>query len=441
MFFQTYCIKPHYFIYFAFKFTGRRMSDNKCRYRMIQFARGFIITLVGLIIILNSCSEDPQILSKNIFDPSTQGTLKDTVLYAIQDTTYRVKSIVDTRFSSRLFVGEYQGVQARPIMRFVDLPQNAEILSGKIRFITDGVLGAENQPAFTVTAHPVLNYWLSNQDSVWDNPEDNFDPNLILGEMDITPVANDTLYLNLNTEGLNRFTFWADTSNQDENYGMILNFSQATFLKYLGSINSSIYPQLVYTYRLPGDTTVAEDSLAVTFDAFIYSGNINMQGGLNYASTLFAHATLLKFDLQDLIDSYPDGIVINSANLEIPVDRSNSLFDPIFGAELQILALTSSLDNPTVKIDSTQNVVIQLSQWSEDSSYLEVRAGEDRQYLARGIIQKQVSNTDSLQGILIQFRDLTKFYSYIAFTKRKEPQAALRPRLKLTFWIPPTTRF
>jgi len=408
---------------------------------MIQFGRRFIITLVGLIIILNSCSEDPQKLTKNIFDPSTQGTLKDTVLYAIKDTTYQVKSIVDTRFSSRLIIGEYQGIKARPIIRFANLPQGAEILSGKIRFISDGILGADNQTAFTVTAHPVLNYWLTNLDSVWNNPEDNFDPNVTLGELDITPIANDTLYLNLNTEGLNRFTLWADTTNQEENYGMILDFSQATFLKYFGSVNSPTNPQLFYTYRLPEDTTQIEDSLSVTFDAFIYSGSINTQSGLNYTSTLFAHATLLKFDLQGFLTAYPDGIVINTANLEIPVNRNNSLFDPVYGPELQILSLLSPIDNPSVEVDSTQNVVIQLSQWSADSTYLEVRSEEDRQYLARGIIQKQVSNSDSLQGILIQFRDLTKFYSYIAFTKRKEPSAADQPRLKLTFWIPPTTRF
>lgn len=417
------------------------MSVNNGRYRMVQFGKRLIFSLIGFIIVINSCSEDPQKLSKNIFDPSTQGILKDTLLYAIQDTTYRVKSIVDTRFSSRIFVGEYQGIKTRPILRFVDLPENAEFLSGQIRFISDGVLGADNQTAFTVTAHPVLNYWLTNLDSVWNNPEDNFDANVNLGELEITPVANDTLYLNLNAEGLNRFTLWADTSNQEENYGFILDFSQATFLKYFGSINSPIYPQLFYTYRLPGDTTVVEDSLAVTFDAFIYAGSFTTQSGLNYASTLFTHATLLKFDFQGFLTAYPDGIVINTANLEIPIDRANSLIDPVYGPELRILSLRSSITDPRIEIDSTQSVVIQLSQWSEDSTYLEIKAGEDRQYLARGIIQKQVSNSDSLQGILIQFRDFTKFYSYIAFTKRKEPNPVNRPRLKLTFWVPPTTRF
>ena len=98
----------------------------------------FMVSVVAIAIFPN-CSEVPLELTDNIIDPESGGVVKDTTLFAIEDTTYLINSEVGTESSARLLIGRYEGFEARPIIRFTDyssIPDSADIQDAKIYMIS-----------------------------------------------------------------------------------------------------------------------------------------------------------------------------------------------------------------------------------------------------------------------------------------------------------------
>lgn len=411
-----------------------------------------LILLILMLAMLIGCSEDPVALEKNIYNPDIQGTLKSDTLYATKDTTYLVNTKVNTGFSSRLLVGQYRGLKARPVFRFTNfdsVPDSAQIQGAKVRLTIRGIAGPTTSPSFPVSAFPVQNKWENNLDSI------NYDHTTSLGDTLVTASPTDSLlYIEMNNLGIEKVNFWSDTANPDENYGMILDFDpgMANFIRYFSSINSSDDPSLIVFYTLPDTSGTFSDTISATFDTYIYDGSLFFipNSDLNYVSTLIAYNTLLQFDLEGFHQKYPEGTVINSANLQITVNRDSSLINPGFDVRnLEILKLTTQIDNQEVVADSTNGLFAGISQWIEDT--LETKREEDRRRLAQNFIQAQLRNLESPHGMIISFIDVvdpnTKisnekdFYSYLGFYSSENPVKQVRPRLILTFWVPPRPRF
>ncbi len=410
----------------------------------------FVGLLLSVIMVLG-CSEDPIQLEDNILNNNTQGTLKDTTLYPIIDTTFAGKTEVSTRFSNAMLLGSFDGVETRPIFTFTDLfgiPDTAIFQSAKVRLISTGIIGGANKQPFQVTAFPVINKTPDNLDSAWNNFRNNIDQTVPLSDpVTITPDTTDTLTFDLNANGLDRVKFWSDTANLDQNNGMILDFQSSNFIKGFSTSNVSVFPAIILEYTFPNDDTVNHDTLTANLDAYIYQGEIpnppnssppNKENKLNFTSTLIIYRTLLKFDLEGFWAQFPQGVVINSANLQMPVDRGNSLLPSDFSPVLNILPLTGNIKNKdSVEVDTNAVGQILLNQWNEDSTQLDIAANTDRQQLAQQIIQDQLRNLDSPHGLSVEFRSKSNFYAYIAFYDRKQKLT----RLNLTYWIPPKPRF
>jgi len=189
------------------------------------------------------------------------------------------------------------------------------------------------------------------------------------------------------------------------------------------------------------DTTVITDSTFVTLDAFIYSGSIPNIPGRDYASTLQVYRTLLKFELKSFLAKFPQGVLINSANLQMPIDTVHSLVDTTLGTFLQLRRIISPFNPDSVVVDSSSTLTIPFRQRSDDRTYVEVASSSYRQNLAQNYIQNQLRNIEDPYGILVEFSTFIDTYSYFSFYKRNDANPALRPRLILTYWIPPSPRF
>lgn len=420
------------------------MNMNKMRKTAVSL---FLVGLVALML-LNACSDNPVALENNLDNPLVGKDVIDTTLYAIMDTTYMISSKLNNQFSKRLAIGIYKGFEARPILRFTkNLPDGAIFTSARIQFKSDGFLSDGNPAAFTATAFPVQSVWISNLDSVWSDYTQNFDNTNPLGEIEINPSQSDTFSLKLNAAGLEFLSVWADTNRADENGGMILDFSQANYLQYLTSINvdvdptSVVEPMLIFDYHTASDPATQTDTTSATFDAYVYSVEIPVLPERDYVSSQVNYSTLLKFDLEGLLAKYPQGIDIVSANLQLPVDRQNSLFDAENPLEMSVQKLLSDIDSKSVKVDSSFQYVMNFSQWSADSSYMEIVSGDERQRFARFVIQSQLGGLLTSSGLVVDFNDKSTSYSYVAFYKRETVNKELAPRLVLTFRIAPSSRF
>jgi hypothetical protein len=403
---------------------------------------------------LISCSENPHQLTVNILNSEIPGIIKDTTLFAVQDTSYQVRTKVNTQYSYRLLLGNSYNFEARPILRFTSyltVPDSAMVDSAKIQLFAAGSISSETPTSFNSTLYPVLNIWTSNVDSVWSDYLQNIDRNKPLGQSQINPSDSIDYIFTLNSDGIDLVKVWADTATDpNNNFGVLVDFEQADFLQYLYAINSGKDPQLIISYHLPSDTAVYGDTLNGTYDAFVYQGTIPKIADRNYVSTLLVNHTLLKFELAGFLASQPNELSLISANLQLPIDLENSLIDPYYGLGNQvILKLESSLDNSTLKIDSTVNRFALCTSWSNDSSYLEINADANRTKLAE-MIRQQLSQPQDTNGFVISFidsrnasttfSDEIQFYSYLAYFKRTHLNPAYHPRLKLTYWIPASPR-
>jgi hypothetical protein len=408
--------------------------------------------LTGVIFIF--CSENPHQLIVNILEEQSPGTVKDTTLYALQDTSYFITSRVSNRSSLRLLLGSAYGIQARPIFRFTDFssfPDSLQIDSVSLKLYAFKNISSDESTPFSATIYPIdsSSVWSSNTDSVWNEYPNNIDMTKPLGETEISPSDTGEFVFHLNDDGLDFVRLWADTATKiEDNAGMIIEFQQANFLQYFHAITPSSTdlpdPELLL---FSGDTTY---TISANFDAFIYEGEIPRIENRDYVSSLIVYNSLYKFDLKNFIAHQPEGVNILSANIQIPIDRGNSLIDKDYGINNQIiLNLKSEFGSASVEVDSTAGKFTVVNSWAEDSSYVEVNASSNRKILA-ALIKTIVNDTESPESFVLSFVNSTSssvtainaidFYSYLAYYKRTEQDPGKRTRLIITYWVPAKPR-
>lgn len=398
-----------------------------------------IATILSLAVLgAISCDDTTEFKTGQLFNPSVQGELATDTLYAELDTTYSIPT-PSTRFSSRMLIGSFAGITCRPIIKFTSLPANATISDAKIRFVTAGITGDNPQP-FILRAHPILADWTTNTEQVWDNYQQNIDPNAILGTMEVTVDSSDTLMMHMDSLGLDYFNKWANEDSSEFNYGMLLDFDNANFMKEFLSNSSLISPYLVYTYAPPQDTA-RKDSLIAASDAFLIEGGFSRNPERDYIVSLSPLVTLLQFDTTPLLNK---GILV-SANLQLSVDTLNTHFSEDFGVYTRILKLTSDLDDSTVVIDSSisglASYSIDITRFNKDNSYIEINTGSERRDFSTLFLQDLIENPHPVKKLYVGFRSNVDFASYIALRKRNDPDPNKRPRLIVEYWIPPDLRF
>lgn len=404
--------------------------------RMSPTMKFLVATLLILfVVVFWSCEETTNFDKEELFSPTVQGKLAIDTLYAEMDTTFSIPE-QSTRASDRLLVGSYAGFECRPIIRYTVLPTNATISEARIKFTTAGITGDNPQP-FTIKAHPIKNDWLSNTDAIWDNYQDNIDSSITLGTLQVTSDASDTLVMQMDSAGLDYFNRWANEDSSEFNYGFLLDFENANFIKEFNSNRNPRGPQLVLTYTPPSDTT-RKDSVISTSDAFLIDSNFNRVANRDYIISLTPWVTLLQFNTGSLLNKYPEGITIVSANLQLAVDKANTHLHQDFGAFLHILRLTSDLDDNMVVIDSSvfgsSVYTIDIRRISDDSSYIDINPSSERSQFARRFIQDLIEDPQPIKKLYVGFSDNIDFLSYIALLKSGH-------RLIVEYWIPPDRRF
>jgi hypothetical protein len=417
------------------------------------------LLLIIPLLLLFTCSEDPHQLIVNIYNEEIPGVVKDTTLIVLQDTSHFQTSEVNTRFSLRLGLGTVENLECRPIFRFTDystLPDSAQIDSAWIKLFSIGSVNEGSSLPFTARMHPIFSTefstWEGNLDSIWNDPDQSIDRGTILSELQISPDDTNDYLFTLNDDGLELIRTWADTATTpDENYGFIIDFEMADYIQYFSAISAGADPELILKYSLPADTAVYRDTLLANYDAFLYEGDFPRQEARNYSSSLIVHHSILQFNFNDFLTQAGGEVTILSANLELPVDRDNSLLDPLYDiGNLVVLNLESEIHKTPIISDSTIGTFATLNTWSEDSSYVEVSPNDNRKILAN-MIRAQLANQKEPLGFVISIvddasnrssvvSDEKEQFSYLAFYTSKETDFLKKARLTLEYWVPAKPR-
>ncbi len=399
--------------------------------------------LLLVVLLFAGCSDVVDLKNDQVLEPGLEGEFVVDTLYATFDTTYHLGTPLKTTSANRLLLGREGPFTSRVMMKFGTLPINARISSARLRLIAAGASDEQAAP-LTVTAHPVLQDWNSNLDSSWQDLSSMVDFSRTMGLLQLAPAGvDDTLYLELTDTTL--LTQWADTSLANQNNGLFLDFTQATFLQKFFSRQTEKAPVLKLTYRFPSDTAQRDTTVSVTVNAFLIESQFQPAADRDYVVSLDRWVTVLDFDFQKILDENPRGVVITTANVQVGVDWNHTSLDPNFKANFRLIRLQSQPDESEVKADSNflffTDREILFTHLTGDSNLLEINEGFERQDFTRTFVRAKLASPGDFTAYLLDPKAPTDYASIVAIFKRNVANPALRPRLILEYWKPPPSRF
>lgn len=398
-----------------------------------------------MVLLVWSCEENPVRL------PLSSGTIVVDTLYATVDRTDSVHKVLTSIESPRLLLGSLSGYDFRLIMKFFGIPDTITVKSAYIKFVTLQANRDRNlsiAPDFTVNGYRIINGWIADTSAVWKDFRSNVDFSASMGSMIVTPEDSGEVRFEFNDFGVETVNNWLDSLSGVTNNGLMLDFESAAFIKeFRGKSFLSVLPGpfLFYTYD-SADTTIT-DSTEVSTDAFLWEGVFQPQPERLHTATITPWVTLLQFNLDSLAQRYPSGIIVESANLQLTTDKTNSLIHRGTGPGMQILPLISSLEESKIAIDTAlignDGGVVDLTQFSEDSSIVEVPATVERQQLAQSFIQRYINATSEkpFQGFYVEFRTNIQYLANFAFFRHDYINRGFRPRLIVVSLRLPDERF
>ncbi len=401
-----------------------------------------------------SCEENP------VEIPLSTLPLNSDTLYATFDTTHRLDKVVTTLGANRLIIGSVRGYTFRPILKFLDFP--LDIVSINTAFIEFKKLSTLGDPAIindpnvslTVTGYPILQPWKSDTSEVWEGDyQNNVDFNIPLGSMTLYPTdtVNTPIIFQFDSTAFSFILQWADTSLREENAGMILEFSppgfptDPQFVEEFVARDQSTNegPKLVISYRDTLDS-LRIDTVLVGFDASLFRGDLQTRPDRDYVTTFVPLITVVSFNLDTLIQLYPNGVSIVNADLEMPVDWDETLAHPALNPNMRILPLTSALTDTNVSVDTSFlsfNLSSDFTQFTEDSAFVRTETGPNRQSFVRNMVQNMLNNPDRYTGFYLEPRSFANHVAIFSFFRYNAPDPRFRPRLIIQSVALPKERF
>lgn len=429
-----------------------------------------ILRWAGLLLIavlMMQCEENPVDLRV----PDREGRIVSDTLYGTIDNTYRIDKTISTLAADRLMIGSHAGFTFRPIIRFINFPTDIEIQEAWIEFVA--LAQAGDMPSdFIATAYPVRELWLTDTSTVWSDPESNIDRSVSLGELTVTPEdpadttgTPDTLRFEFTTAGIDTLNRWvaAVEDTNITNAGMILESPMAGFVREVQARNATTRQGIHIFFRyLDDNDSLVTDSLLAESDAFLIDGDWSFDPGFLQEHTVVTtysnpYVAVVRFNIDTLLTRYPEGALVESANLQMPVNLAQSVLpgESGFDPGLHIYPLRSPVTDPDVEVDSafvglgsfgpvSELGIVLMNRYSDDDRYIEVQGGSERQELAINYIQRRLNEPvadSTFSGFYIEVRRQFQYPAAYAFYRANSADPARRPRLIVNSLQLPEERF
>lgn len=392
---------------------------------MIRFLRlSFYLFAVTILIV--SCSQDPTSVGSELISQNEKIAFQELDSYQsnIFQKSANYQENLKFGLSNVVLVGKNSYAESSILMRYhIYLPDSllAFVKSGQyivksatMQMIPRYLLG-DKTATLDFSVYQVRSDWSPvgfDRDSI---------PSLVYDPVDVSSgfTANDTLVkFNLKNDVVTEWLkYSADSNSAPRNFGLLLKPKPSTqkIVGFYSAIASSSTNETILSVILERPS-IRQDTVGVSPYYHIYyltgslppqSNNLILQGGIGLKGTVF-------FDLSTL----PKNIIVNKAILELNLNptvtvdgepQSDSLF-------AQMLA-----DSTTKKLTGDSSVVTILSK-SEN-----IFSGD-----IVWMVQKWQKD-DTNQGILVSLYDEYSSAARIAFYGSKDPNKALRPKLKIIY--------
>lgn len=392
---------------------------------MIRFFK-LAFYLLAVTILIISCSQDPTSVGSELISQNEKISFLELDSYQanIIQKSSNYQSRLKYGLSNVVLIGKNSYAESSILMRYrIYLPDslaafvksgNYIVKSATMQMIPRYLLGNKTAP-LDFSVYQVRSDWSPvgfDRDSI---------PKLVYDQIDVSSgfTVNDTLVkFNLKKDVITEwFKYSADSNSAPKNFGLLLK-PKPSNQKIIGfyssepssSSNETILSVILERPSIRQDTVVTSPHLHmyyITGSLPPLNKNFILQGGIGLKGILF-------FDLSTL----PKNIIVNKAFLELNVDTiatidGNPSSDSLFAQMLS--------DSTTKKL-------------TRDSTVVTVLSKKDKIYTGdvAWMVQKW-QNGESNQGILLSLWDEYSTAARIAFYGSKDPNKALRPKLKIIY--------
>ena len=392
---------------------------------MIRFLRlSFYLFAVTILIV--SCGQDPTSVGSELISQNEKIAFQELDSYQanIFQKSANYQENLKFGLSNVVLIGKNSYAESSILMRYrINMPDSllAFVRSGKyivksatMQMIPRYLLG-DKTANLNFSVYQVRSNWSPvgfDRDSI---------PSLVYDPVDVSSgfTVNDTLVkFNLRNDVVTQWLkYSADSNSAPKNFGLLLKPKSSTqkIVGFYSADASSSTNETILSVILERPS-IRQDTLGVSPYFHIYyltgslpplNNNLILQGGIGLKGTVF-------FDLSTL----PKNIIVNKAFLELNVDTTSTIdgnpsSDSLFA---QMLA-----DSTTKKLTKESTVVTILAKKNK------IYTGD-----IAWMVQKW-QNGESNQGILLSLWDEYSSAARIAFYGSKDPNKALRPKLKIIY--------
>jgi hypothetical protein len=366
------------------------------------------------------------------------GIYLDT-LYAISDTSI-VEGKLPLPFSGKLLFGSHADFESRFLIRFLNIPADSFQVDSLKLILTSISNQGETPTPLTGTTYMVTADWEEsvNGDESWhwqDNIDNSPETSAIF---EISDRVETTHTIDLPTALLDT---WQDTTGGGNNFGLLVDFNNAPYIKEFGSTNNSTFsliPRMVAVYYNASLDSTIHDTLFADKDASLIDFTGEFNPDLTQIVSGYSVKSFFKFDFSKI----PKTAAFATMRFILTRDVPNSVINRDFTEQMYLRTATSNYDAlPFYEIDSSfvinfnHNVTLA----EPSSNVLDIspaERGENSQHFLQDIINGDIP----FGSFMVHYRNEWQGISVYAVKGADASDINQRPKLIFEYYDIPNPR-
>jgi hypothetical protein len=360
-------------------------------------------------------------------------------LYAMSDTSI-VEGKISTAFSGKLLLGSYKEFETRFLVRFPQVPPDSfEVDSLRLILNSSSNQGEATIP-ITGTVYMVTEDW---EESVNDDENWNWREKIDLSagtssNFELSNEAEDTHIIDLST---NLLETWRDTTGGGNNFGLLLDYNSASYIKEFGSRNNSDeipIPRLVAIYYNHSLDSTVHDTIFAAKDASIIDFTGTFDPEILKVVSGYSVKSFFKFDMNRV----PTTAALATMRFILNRDVENSVINENLQEAMNLRTATSDYDAlPEYDIDSTfvfsifHGVVLV----ENTTNVLDISAA-NRGPNSQNFLQSIVNDDVPFGSFMVHYRNEWDGVSVYAIKDSNSEDIYMRPKLIVEYYNIPSPR-
>jgi hypothetical protein len=333
-----------------------------------------------------------------------------------------------------LLLGKHGNAQSFALIQLTNYTSfdTANVQSAKVHLRQSGRYGSG--AGFTVVAHPVQSTWTEDT-VVWSTVKDQYDKNTAITSFTVPNADTGWVSFDLPAATVNN---WMTTTSS--NYGLLLDFADASFMAEFVSSDASSY--LGYANVVYKTKAGVLDTLTtyVSYDASLLQNltatpekTLEREPDRLHINNATGYRGLLRFDLSAI----PKNATIHQALLSMYVDKTGSDTDSSGIAIYADAVVNDSTWNPTSIALDTLSTYPQAYAY-EDVEKVEFSTSSTIAAMS-AVTQNWVLGNPPNYGLVL-YGSSGLDGQWVSLYSGKD-QPAYKPVLKITYSLPPSSRF